>query len=60
VSAKTDRSRRAAAWSAVVLIAIGGIIGAIVGSWLVVALAVVSLVTNAGLLMARRPTRPDR
>ena len=49
MSAKTDRFRRAGAWSALLLLAVGAIISAIAGSWLGVALAASLLAVNAAL-----------
>jgi uncharacterized membrane protein YfcA len=60
VSEKGDRLRWAAFWFSVVLAIIGGIIGAIGGSWLVVALALLLLASSAWRLATTRRTRPDR
>ena len=60
MSAKTDRLRRAAAWSGLLLVAVGGIISAIAGSWLVVVLAASLLAINAASLISRRRARPER
>ena len=60
MSEKSDRFRRAAIWFSVALFTAGGIIGAIGGSWLVVALTVFGLANSAWLLKATRRTRLDR
>jgi uncharacterized membrane protein YfcA len=60
VSANTYRFGRAAAWSAVVLLVVAGIIGAIAGSWSDVALAAAALAISAAVLAVGRRTRSHR